>query len=79
MTDTPITPAVPTTPPGWYADPNSGVQRWWDGQAWTEHFAKAAPVKDKQNGLRGCAVVLLLVAIAIVAVMVNMGRNYTPN
>ncbi|HEU5223667.1 MAG TPA: DUF2510 domain-containing protein [Candidatus Lumbricidophila sp.] len=26
------------TPPGWYDD-GSGAQRWWDGQAWTEHVA----------------------------------------
>ncbi len=21
-------------PPGWYPDPGTGMQRWWDGQAW---------------------------------------------
>jgi hypothetical protein len=25
----------PQTPAGWY--PASGVERWWDGNAWTEH------------------------------------------
>lgn len=30
-----------TTPQGWYDD-GSGRQRWWDGTAWTEHFAPAA-------------------------------------
>jgi hypothetical protein len=30
--------ASPTTPPGWYPDPNQpGSQRYWDGSAWTEH------------------------------------------
>ena len=31
-------PASPTTPAGWYPDPNQpGSQRYWDGSAWTEH------------------------------------------
>ena len=31
-----------STPPGWYADPNQpGQQRYWDGNAWTEHVAPA--------------------------------------
>jgi len=29
-----------TQPPGWYADPTQpGVQRYWDGQAWTQHVS----------------------------------------
>lgn len=34
-----------TTPaPGWYADPTMPqTQRYWDGRAWTEHVAPAAP------------------------------------
>ncbi|MBK0418525.1 DUF2510 domain-containing protein [Leucobacter sp. CSA1] len=31
-----------TISPGWYAD-GSGAVRWWDGTAWTEHTAPAAP------------------------------------
>jgi hypothetical protein len=31
------------TPAGWYADPSgSGQQRYWDGSAWTEHYAPGA-------------------------------------
>jgi hypothetical protein len=28
-----------TPPPGWYPDNRGGVQRYWDGQKWTEHIA----------------------------------------
>lgn len=36
-------PVVPSTPPGWYADPeHAGSQRYWDGAKWTEHRAPAA-------------------------------------
>jgi hypothetical protein len=32
----PATGPIPVNPPaGWY--PHDGVQRWWDGTAWTEH------------------------------------------
>ena len=31
--------AAPVVPAGWYPDQAAGVQRWWDGQAWTEHTA----------------------------------------
>lgn len=47
MTD----PAASATPaPGWYPDA-SGVQRWWDGTAWTEHTAApvAAPAGQVQQ------------------------------
>jgi hypothetical protein len=31
------------TPAGWYPDPSgSGQQRYWDGSAWTEHYAPGA-------------------------------------
>lgn len=33
---------TPQTPAGWYSDPDgSGGQRYWDGQAWTEHQTPA--------------------------------------
>ncbi|MGH7293261.1 MAG: DUF2510 domain-containing protein, partial [Myxococcota bacterium] len=29
--------------PGWYPDPiDRTVQRWWDGNAWTEHVARCS-------------------------------------
>ncbi|WBU37930.1 DUF2510 domain-containing protein [Homoserinibacter sp. YIM 151385] len=27
------------TPAGWYLDPATGRQRWWDGAAWSAYFA----------------------------------------
>ena len=42
-----VVPAVeasrPALPPGWYADPHGVGQRWWSGQAWTEHVAAPTP------------------------------------
>ena len=35
----PATPPPLSVPAGWYPDEAAGVQRWWDGQAWTEHTA----------------------------------------
>lgn len=34
----------PQAPPGWY--PVGGVQRYWDGRAWTAHSAPLAPPQD---------------------------------
>lgn len=31
------TQTAASQPAGWYPDPNGGGQRYWDGQAWTEH------------------------------------------
>ncbi|TFD20055.1 NINE protein [Cryobacterium sp. TMT2-23] len=31
-------------PPGWYLDPRDGrLNRWWDGNTWTEHSAPSSP------------------------------------
>jgi Protein of unknown function (DUF2510) len=36
------TPATPTVPAGWYADPAGRYElRYWDGTAWTEHVSRA--------------------------------------
>jgi Protein of unknown function (DUF2510) len=40
----PSSPPAPSPPAGWYPDPENGSRsRWWDGRAWTEHLAPAAP------------------------------------
>jgi hypothetical protein len=75
MTDQPTTPATPPAAmqAGWYPDPTTGHQRWWDGKAWTDHTAPAAaptpgPVgqqqlfvtyqKNSTNGVALAAVIL---------------------
>jgi hypothetical protein len=36
------TPATPSVPAGWYADPAGRFElRYWDGAAWTEHVSRA--------------------------------------
>ncbi|OIQ81681.1 hypothetical protein GALL_365520 [mine drainage metagenome] len=48
MSITPDQYATTGTPPaGWYADPGSSGQRWWDGARWTDHVmpAAAAPLR----------------------------------
>jgi hypothetical protein len=45
-----------TTPADWYPDPtNGGTLRYWDGTAWTDHFAfdedEPPPVNDSQRQL----------------------------
>jgi hypothetical protein len=40
---------TPPTPAGWYSDPDgSGGQRYWDGSAWTDHRAPAAPPEPSE-------------------------------
>jgi len=38
---TPAESTSPSTPPGWYPDPQApdGSVRWWDGGTWTDHVA----------------------------------------
>ncbi|GLY08140.1 DUF2510 domain-containing protein [Actinoplanes sp. NBRC 101535] len=48
MTQDPATQHAPapstTVPAGWYADPHGlPAQRWWDGQAWTDHLHPDEP------------------------------------
>ena len=46
-----------TAPPGWYPDPTApGTQRYWDGQAWTDHHAPlAGPAATPPSGLPALA------------------------
>ena len=33
----PALPAPLLPPAGWYGAPDGALERWWDGDAWTEH------------------------------------------
>ena len=35
--------APDTAPAGWYSDPDGQGERYWDGNAWTDHFRSASP------------------------------------
>ena len=40
-----------STPADWYPDPQDpSLQRYWDGNAWTEHTAPAAPGQPAEGG-----------------------------
>ena len=34
----PPAPPAPRALPGWYPDPVTGRERWWDGVTWTEEY-----------------------------------------
>lgn len=69
-------------PAGWYADPaDSGVLRWWDGRAWSEHRADApaAQVPTRGPGTLGsgfpalAATLFWLIVVQLAAYVVMVG------
>jgi hypothetical protein len=50
---------APSVPPGWYAEPGTGRQRYWNGHAWAEYAPPAsAPASRGTNGMAVAALVL---------------------
>lgn len=57
--------ASPTLPAGWYPD-QTGMQRWWDGQAWGQYAPMAQIVQAvPRNGIAVLSFVLGLVGFLI--------------
>jgi hypothetical protein len=64
---------APSTPAGWYPDPNApGGQRWWDGTQWTEHVGQAAqpyepfaPVKAPAGTTTGTVWIWIIVLLPL--------------
>ena len=68
----------PSTPAGWYPDPNGApAQRYWDGMQWTEHQAgiptppppAPAPEKPKKKFTVGQVVLGVVVAIIVYLIL----------
>ena len=79
--------APPTTPAGWYPDPQmAGTQRYWDGRTWTGSVAPMAPASPvlmrpprNDNGLETggwiCAFLLPIVGVILGIILAARGNN----
>jgi hypothetical protein len=66
-------PVSPSTPPGWYADPASGRQRYWDGTKWTENFAGPTTVVVARNGAATASLVLGICGFVLMGIPLFIG------
>ncbi|MHB1136470.1 MAG: Ltp family lipoprotein [Coriobacteriia bacterium] len=75
------------TPAGWYPDPeNSGQQRYWDGNAWTENFAPggaaavpATPAAKKPIYKRAWFIVVaVLIGLGVIGNLIGGSPSETP-
>lgn len=70
-----------TQPAGWYPDPSMpNIQRWWDGQQWSQHTQPAGPVTPPPTAKKwGPIRIILTVAGVILAIVVTASFYSTPD
>ncbi|MEM9204363.1 MAG: DUF4870 domain-containing protein [Actinomycetota bacterium] len=54
---------MPPAPPGWY--PVDGVQRYWDGTAWTDHIAPAAVAPGENSDDKTLALLAHILTLVV--------------
>jgi hypothetical protein len=80
MTDSAPAPV----PAGWYPDPDSpGIVRWWDGEAWTERRAPAAPPAaprqpsdEVASGVFAGSVNFVIFVVLVLAIVLVLAYNF---
>ncbi len=63
-----------SVPAGWHLEPGSGRQRWWDGSAWTTHYADADATTEVATAHTSTAVAIVP-PTANVAAWLDDGRG----
>ncbi|WP_374946939.1 thioredoxin domain-containing protein [Agreia sp.] len=71
-----------STPAGWYPEPDSSRERWWDGRAWTDQTQDRAPSPAPATArtarpiwpwiLGGSAVVVVAIAVVTVLILTSV-------
>ena len=62
-----------TAPPGWYDDGTVGMERYWDGEAWTNDFAPTGsnpdtgPVATRGDWIGGVILSVIMPVVALLA------------
>jgi len=70
----PAPPVAPSVAPGWYPHPQSGQNRWWDGNQWTENFAPVTQAPGgATNGVATAALVLGILGFLITGIPLGIG------
>jgi Protein of unknown function (DUF2510) len=66
----------PPQPAGWYPDPsgNTGVERYWDGAAWTDHYRPQKTGRGKWLAI-GVAALVVIATVVIIVVATSGGSS----